>query len=195
MISATGAHRDEGFRYALDNGAWTAFQKKLPWDRTAFERLVDSHGEKADFIVVPDIVMGGIHSLKFSESWLMRLSRVGTRLLVAVQDGMVNADIRSLLGDDVGVFVGGSTDWKLRSMGRWAELAQNCNAYCHVGRVNSQSRIRMCGRFGVDSFDGTSATRYSVTLPALEAARDMWTRHDRFAFMPQRAEPGPKETK
>jgi len=175
MISATGVHRSEGFAYAIDNGAWTAFQKKEPWNRDAFERLVDSHGEAADFIVVPDIVMGGIHSLRFSESWLLRLSRVGPRLLIAVQDGMVNQDIRPLLDVGTGIFVGGSTDWKLLTMGRWADLARECGSYCHVGRVNSRIRIRMCARFGVDSFDGSSVSRFAKNLAGLEEAAAFWS--------------------
>ena len=27
MVSATGAHRTEGFQYCIDNGAWTSYQK------------------------------------------------------------------------------------------------------------------------------------------------------------------------
>ena len=45
LISATGAHRDEGFEYGIDNGAWSAHQKGDPWDRAAFERLIESQGE------------------------------------------------------------------------------------------------------------------------------------------------------
>jgi hypothetical protein len=64
-------------------------------------------------------------------------------------------------------------------MGRWADLARERGAYCHVGRVNTEPRIRMCGRHGVDSFDGTSASRYAVTLQKLEHARAFWTEYGR----------------
>jgi len=42
---------------------------------------------------------------------------------------------------------------------------------CHVGRVNTQQRVRMCLAAGVTSFDGTSASRYQVTLRDLDMAR------------------------
>lgn len=180
MISATGVHRSEGFPYAIDNGAWTAWQKKDAWNQGAFEKLIESHGDGADFVVVPDIVMGGIHSLRFSEKWLLRLMRVGKRRLIAVQDGLVAADIRPMLDAETGIFVGGSTDWKLLTMGRWADLARERGSYCHVGRVNTEIRIRMCGRFRVDSFDGSSASRFAETLPKLEAAAAFWTAQGSF---------------
>lgn len=60
MVSARGALRTEGFRYALDNGAWTSFQLGEAFDEAAFERAVARLGTDADWIVVRDIVMGGM---------------------------------------------------------------------------------------------------------------------------------------
>jgi hypothetical protein len=176
MISATGCHRTEGFkRYAIDNGAWTAFQQKRPWDEAAFRAVLEKHAAAADFIVVPDVVAGGLASLRFSESWLDRLAWAGRRRLIAVQDGMEPDDVRPLLGPDVGVFVGASCEapafWKVRTMAAWARLARERGAYCHVGRVNSARRIRLCSLAGADSFDGTSATRFAVTAVPLDNAR------------------------
>jgi len=172
MISATGVHRTEGFeRYAIDNGAWTAFQQRRPWDELAFVRLVERLGKGAEFITAPDIVAGGIQSLRLSESWLPRLDGVGRRRLIPVQDGVQSADVAPLLGPDVGVFVGGTTDWKIRTMEGWACLARMRNAYCHVGRVNTVRRIRMCALAGADSFDGSSASRYAVNIQKLDNGR------------------------
>lgn len=184
MVSATGVHRTEGFRYAIDNGAWTAYAKGEPWNESAFLTLIAKHGDGADFIVSPDIVAGGLESLRRSEVWLPRIKQLApcVRVLIPVQDGMKVNDVRDLLTADVGIFVGGSTDWKLRNMGHWADLAHERGSYCHVGRVNSMIRIRMCGRFGVNSFDGSSASRFAVTLANLEDARDMWTRVGRTMF-------------
>ena len=47
MVSARGALRTEGFRYALDNGAWTSFQRGEPFDEAAFERAVARLGADA----------------------------------------------------------------------------------------------------------------------------------------------------
>lgn len=184
MVSATGVHRTEGFRYAIDNGAWTAFTRGQPWREDLFTALLARHGDGADFIVVPDIVGTGAASLSRSAEWLPRLKSAHpcVPLLVPVQDGMRLDDLRELVGNGVGIFVGGTTDWKLRTMGHWADLARERRAYCHVGRVNTAIRIRMCGRFGVNSFDGSSASRYAETLTELETARDLWTRVGRAMF-------------
>ncbi|UCL90220.1 hypothetical protein [Pseudomonas sp. HS-18] len=74
LVSAAGALRTEGFeRYALDNGAWSAFQQQTKFDETAFGRALEKVGEKADWVVLPDIVAGGMESLDFSLQWLERL--------------------------------------------------------------------------------------------------------------------------
>lgn len=102
MVSARGALRTEGFRYALDNGAWTSFQRGEPFDEAAFERAIARLGADADWIVVPDIVMGGMASLKFSRSWLARLRNrralAKARFMVAVQNGIMPAHVRDLGG-------------------------------------------------------------------------------------------------
>lgn len=170
LVSAKGVLRDEGMPYALDNGAWTAFQRKEPFDVPAFQRAVDMFGERADWVVIPDIVAGGLASLDFSLSWIDRLGGC-KRLLLAVQDGMTADSIRPFLSDRVGIFIGGSTDWKLTTAIEWGQLAHEVGCYMHVGRVNTVRRIRLCAAAGADSFDGTSASMYSQTLPLLDVAR------------------------
>lgn len=174
LFSAEGVYsRREatGWRYALDNGAWTAFQQQRPWDEDKFLRLCESLGDGADFVVVPDVVGDRDATLELVGRWLERLGNVAKRRLIAVQDGMTRADVESLLGDNVGLFVGGSTDWKLATLADWAALASSRGAWCHVGRVNTSRRIHMCGRAGVHSFDGTSVTRFSKNCTRLDNAR------------------------
>lgn len=175
MVSARGVLRSEGFPYALDNGAWTSFQQGERFDATAFLIAIEKLGAGADFIVVPDIVCGGLDSLTFSRRWWDKLHDYphlsATPLLIAVQNGMTPRDIAPLLSRRTGVFVGGTTNWKLHTMARWAAVARSRGAICHVGRVNTIRRIRACEVAGVDSFDGSSASRFAVTLPPLELAR------------------------
>ncbi len=172
LVSACGALRTEGFStYALDNGAWSAYRNSRPFDENAFLIAVERLGSGAQFIVVPDIVCGGLASLRFSESWLPRIDGVGRRRLLAVQNGMVPADVRGLLAADVGIFVGGDTPWKEKTLPLWGDLAREMSCYLHVGRVNTARRIRLCQLAGAMSFDGTSASRFSCTLGLLDAAR------------------------
>lgn len=183
MVSARGVLRTEGFRYALDNGAWTAseeYRKGLRSspapDLAAFARAVDKLGSGADFIVVPDIVMGGARSLALSRAWLRRLRRRadlrGVTLLIAVQNGFMPWDVAKFLGRGVGIFVGGDTDWKLATMEAWARLAHSRGAICHVGRVNSARRATLCDKAGVDSFDGSGPSRFEKCLNQVDAAFD-----------------------
>ena len=76
-----------GLKYGVDNGAWKAFQQQQPFDESAFVSLVERHGSSADFVVIPDVVAGGMASLKFSVSWIPKLRHL-KKLLLPVQDGM-----------------------------------------------------------------------------------------------------------
>ena len=171
LVSATGIHRTEGFPYAVDNGAWTAFNQKRPFDEVVFATVLKKLGRGADWVVVPDIVEGGLKSLEFSLSWLPRVLEHSGRALIAVQDGMSESDVSHLLGPYVGLFVGGSTDWKLRTMSAWGLLSRARGCWLHIGRVNSERRIALCALAGAHSFDGTSATKFSVNIPRLTRAR------------------------
>ena len=94
LVSARGVLRNEGFRYALDNGAWTAFTQGEPFDVAAFEKALDLMGAEADWVASPDIVGGGMRSLELSESWLPRL--IDARLvLIPVQDGLTASDVQA----------------------------------------------------------------------------------------------------
>jgi hypothetical protein len=173
IVSAAGVHRAEGFeRYAIDNGAWTAYQKDTPWDESAFLALLEKLGGGRISLLCPTSSPAG--SIR---SGSRRPGFLGSRATAAgssfrFKDGMTPADVAPLLGSTIGVFVGGSTEWKLRTISEWARLARERGAYCHVGRVNTVRRIRLCLVAGVDSFDGSSATRFAVNLPRLNNARN-----------------------
>lgn len=167
LVSATGPHRTEGFPYAIDNGAWTAHQQGAPFDELAFCAVVEALGGDADFVVVPDIVAGGLASLEMSRRWLPWVLARTRRALIAVQDGMTLDDVAPLLSERVGVAIGGSTEWKLAALGSRSWSA----SWLHVLRVNTARRIRLCGYAGAHSFDGSSASRFAVNVPSLEAAR------------------------
>lgn len=182
MVSARGVLRTEGFPYALDNGAWTARQEFEKGQRRtpdpclkSFRRAVDALGRGADFIVVPDVVMVADRSWAMSRAWLRRLRRDrrlrGVRLLIAVQDGMQPDEISPYLSERVGVFVGGSSEWKEATASAWSTAANKRGAWCHVGRVNTARRISICADAGVDSFDGSGVSRFVKTLPPLDHAR------------------------
>ena len=171
LVSATGRMRTEGFEhYAIENGAWTAHQQQRPFDDDLFVSALRTLGKDADWVNIPDIVEGGLRSLEFSLSWMSRVLDATQLALLCVQDGMTPADVRGVLGPRVGIFIGGSTAWKLSTLEQWCALARELSVWCHVGRVNSALRIRKCQAAGATSFDGSNASRFRKNHPKLNEA-------------------------
>lgn len=168
LVSATGAWRNEGFPYALDNGAWTYAQKGLPFDGGRFMELVSFMGHGSDWIVLPDVVGDSDATARMTDEWLPRLA--GYKTLAVIQDGAEESHMDRLFGLVHGFFLGGSDEYKLASIDRWGAFAKERGAYYHVGRVNSEKRIRLCEQAGADSVDGTSATRFCKNTPRLTRA-------------------------
>lgn len=139
----------------------TARRSSLPWPTAGTRRTSSSP---------LNVVAGGAASLALTVSWLPALS--GYRLvLVAVQDGMLPEHVRPLLGDATGVFVGGTTAWKLRTLPLWGRLCREAGAWLHVGRVNSARRVHYAAMCGAGSFDGSSVARFPSTIRLLDRAR------------------------
>lgn len=166
-----------GYRYIVDNGAWGAFKAGGQFDGARFWRVLQRWGrvwqssQAPDFVVVPDIVAGGLDSLALSLRWLPYVRQYG-HPMIAVQDGISVEDVEEHIGPGCGIFLGGSTAWKWATMPAWAAVAKVYRARIHVGRVNSTRGIMACRAHGIDSADGTSASRFSVNAPALgEACR------------------------
>ena len=151
-------------QYALDNGAWSCHQKGIPFDSDRFRKAVDTHGENADWVVLPDCVGDMDATLEMAESWYGKLH--GLRLMLAVQDGMDESHALPFIGRGCGIFIGGSTDWKLDTIHMWAGLGARHGAWVHCGRVNTVRRLKMCKWAGVRSFDGSG-----VSVWAKHAAR------------------------
>jgi hypothetical protein len=162
----------EGLSHSADNGAWWAHKNGRPFRDKPFMDLVERHGASCDFVVIPDIVAAGMKSLEFSLSWLPRLKHL-KKLLLPVQDGMDIFTVSAVLHGvtNLGIFLGGTTEWKLATMREWGVVAAVARRHYHVGRVNTMRRVRLAHEAGADSFDGTSATMFSCTLPKLDAAR------------------------
>jgi len=156
--------------YALDNGAWTCHQQGKPFDEDAFRWAYDRIGADAEWVVAPDIVGGGIKSLDLTCSWLHRLHH--SRVLIAVQDGIEPHHVEPLMAPGRGIFLGGSTDYKLSMMVKWGDVAARHGAYYHVARVNTVRRVRMAQCARAHSVDGSSVTQFPSTLTRLQRARN-----------------------
>ena len=161
------------FRIVADNGAWSDFQAARDFDEDAFDRFLDWLADlprPPEWLVLPDIVAGGLRSLDLSTRYVNRCLSIAPLVLIAVQDGMEHADLAPLVGPSVGIFLGGSTEWKLDRMADWGEFCRDRRVHYHVARVNTAKRFRMAHAAAAASIDGTSGTRFAVTVPALDCA-------------------------
>lgn len=169
LVSPAGCVRTEGFRYAMDNGAWSYHQKSLPFDGEAFLRCLDMVGARADWIVIPDRVGDAVGTLEMLATWWPRLRGAGL-LLLALQDGMSEFAVESAVRPGMGLFLGGSTEYKEQSARAWGRFARERSLYFHVGRVNTVRRISIAAEAGADSVDGSSASRFAANIPRLSHA-------------------------
>lgn len=163
-----------GFAHiAGDNGAWSCFQAGRAFDEDGYDRFLDwiaPQTDCLDWLVLPDIVAGGLHSLALSLRYLNRGLSIAPRVLIAVQDGMTTDDLGPLVSSNVGIFLGGSTAWKLTTMLEWGAFCAERGIHYHVARVNTFKRMALAVAAGATSIDGSSASRYSVTTPMLTYA-------------------------
>jgi len=168
-------------RWVGDNGAWSDHRAGRAFDEDEYEQFlewVEAQATVPDWLVLPDVVAGGTASLALSARYRNRCQAVAPLVLIAVQDGMEDAHLEPLVGPAVGIFLGGSTAWKLARMGYWGEFCAARRLHYHVARVNTAKRMFMAIAAGADSVDGSSASRYAVTLPMLDQAsrhRDLFS--------------------
>lgn len=139
-----------------DNGAFSDWKAGKPFDREQFLLDLDAIWrciDRPEWIVLPDIVAGGLASLDESRRWVHRCRGLAP-LYLAVQDGMRPADIdERLMAQLAGLFVGGTLEWKVRHGAEWVRFAHSQQLRCHVGRVGTANRTAWALRVGADSID------------------------------------------
>jgi hypothetical protein len=149
MNTPKTAYALNGWPWAADNGCFSAAWKADEWLTWLRRQRRD-----ALFAVVPDVV-GDHHSTRQRwDEWGAIVDNLGFRPLYVLQDGQPIDDVP--WDECGGVFVGGSTDYKLSyEARRIVERANDSGLYTHMGRVNSLKRLRIARDWGCDSVDGT----------------------------------------
>jgi hypothetical protein len=153
-----GAYRDWRAGRAFDAVRW---QRDMRW--------MSYRGIVPDFVVVPDVVAGGLASLAWSAFWRDVVPEEFPAYL-AVQDGMSTEDVIPCLPHYQGVFVGGSLPWKLATGAAWIEFAHRQGLRCHIGRVGTAARVRWAYHAGADSIDSCLPLRHAEHLAEFLAA-------------------------
>ena len=141
---------------ALDNGAYGAWEKQIPWDENAWWKLLEEAMRCClpIWAVVPDVVTDREATIASWHKWepILRDEFPGLPLAMAVQDGMTPEDVPAGVHT---VFVGGSPQWKMRSLPMWTKTFPRV----HVGKVNSKKKLWQCTEHGAVSCDGTGWTQ------------------------------------
>lgn len=146
------------YLWAADNDAFNGFDN----DRF-MEMLTGVTGlPRCLFVAAPDEVGNAAQTLCLFSTWhdIIRTHRLPVALVA--QDGLENFEIPWTAFD--ALFIGGGTEWKL-SDGAAALVceAKGRGCWVHMGRVNSQKRIRYAHMIGVDSIDGSGYSRFYDT--------------------------------
>ncbi len=137
-----------------DNGAFNNFNLTR-WNTFIKSITPDT---PLQWLSVPDRVEDMKETLRFYAKWRPSLAHL-PRALVA-QDGAEDCELP--WSDFRCLFIGGSTEWKLSGAARdLIAEAQAREKWTHIGRVNSDMRLRYAYNLRVDSIDGTGYSQYS----------------------------------
>lgn len=159
LMVSSAAYQRPILHFALDSGAWYDYVHKSEFNHPRFIHTLDRiyhEPIQPDFIIIPDIVAGGLKSLELSKKYLYLTDDYPCYL--PVQDGMQPNDIDGF-GNISGLFVGGSTNWKWNTAAMWARYAHDNNIMCHIGRVGTQRNFQRAVSAKADSSDGSALIR------------------------------------
>ena len=147
--------------FAVDNGAWSSC------DVPALKRLVERVKpvrERCVWVAVPDVVGSARRTLEVFDQLAYQFH--GWPLALVCQDGQEDLPIPWTNID--AVFIGGSTEWKMSQHATHIlKAAQLLRKHTHVGRVNTPQRFAHFAGLGVDTCDGSGASRYDWMLDAI----------------------------
>lgn len=152
---AQGNTRPPRATWCADNGCFSDRWDAAKW--WTFLAANAQHAGTCAFAVAPDVVGDAWATHVRAMPWLKRIRDLGYPVAYVAQDG-ARAD-RLPWGHFDALFIGGSTEWKLGTAARaLAHEAKARGLWVHMGRVNSERRMRYASSIGCDSVDGTYIT-------------------------------------
>lgn len=142
----------QGLPWAADNGCFTTAWDADAWHR--WLRCMQPRQASCLFAVVPDVVGSARATRERWDEYAAIPRRLGYRLAYVLQDGECVDEVP--WSDLDAVFAGGTTAWKLSEQAyTLARRANRLGLWSHMGRVNSQRRLRAAYAAGYCSADGT----------------------------------------
>lgn len=150
--SRWGKNIPEDRKWIMDNDAFGGGFD--PGKFFAYLLKIQNHWGRCIFVAVPDSVANAIETLHLFRHWAWQIKAMGLPVGFVAQDGQESLPFPP---EYDALFIGGTTDWKLSDCAEYCiEVAKSQGKWVHVGRVNSQKRIKHFQLMGVDSVDGTA---------------------------------------
>jgi len=154
-----------GRRYACDNDRFNCAYTDRRFVRMCRRIAPGSDGRPLPgclFVTVPDTVGDATATLTEFERWYPMLGTgcpFRLPLALVLQNGQEHLPVP--WSRIAAVFIGGDTAWKLgEHAARIVEEAKRRGKHIHMGRVNSDKRIRYAAEIGCDSVDGTGYSKF-----------------------------------
>ena len=139
----------------LDNAAYSNFCPD------AYHRMLKKWAEApipVEWVTVPDAVGNAALTNALFSEWLDCVKAFP--IAYVAQDGV--EDLELPWDDFRCLFIGGTTDWKLSYCAENViKEGKRRGKVIHMGRVNSQKRMRYAYQLGCDSIDGTGYSKYN----------------------------------
>lgn len=149
--------------FAVDNGAFTSYLQNTQWNEEQFYNLLNDLKKNhlnPDFVVIPDVVANSHATLTLAYKHSWKLKYYNWPLYLALQDGMKEHEIEPHLPHIKGLFLGGTMEWKEKTLEKWIKFAHENNLKIHVGRFGTEKRILRAKMLGVDSIDSSNFMRH-----------------------------------
>jgi hypothetical protein len=146
----------EAFRwFAIDNGCFAAGDR---FNLNSYLAWLATLPRSALFATAPDVLGDALATLHRSEAPLRAIRGLGFKAALVAQNGLEELPVPWKSFDCL--FLGGDTRWKLgRAAALLAIEAKQRGKWVHMGRVNSQRRLRHAIGIGCDSVDGNFLLR------------------------------------
>ena len=154
--------KDTGLLIACDNGCFNGLNVKR---FNSMLMKAEKSNATIQWVAVPDVVGDAQETHNLFQEWN---TSIQFPLAYVLQDGVENVEIP--FDDIVCLFIGGTTEFKLSKTARdVVRTGQRLGKWIHMGRVNTDKRLKYAMLIGVDSVDGTGYLRYRSRelLPAL----------------------------
>jgi hypothetical protein len=154
-----------GRPWAADNGCFIGLDERAFLTMLRTIEALPLGLSRPLWVVVPDVVADARATAERWAYWSnsVRASVGGwQRCAFVAQDG---AESLRLPWDKFGcLFIGGSTEWKESDAAATLIVkAKALGKHVHVGRVNTERRVRLFDGLGIDTIDGTQFSRFPDT--------------------------------